>query len=286
MNAPLRTCLLVVAIASSVTLSAQNRSAENVAALERLIAEGMFSEVPVVGAPFSATATVTWHPSDGSPARATTARYARDAEGRTRVEQVFTDRRTGTPIHRTFISPTPAGTEVVLIEQNGSPYAVPRGMARRAVGGWATLNLPLSVECTGLAPIPEVWHAVAYSAADIADEPLGERTVAGLTVVGSRFSTHSPTETFGGASGLEIRGERWLSPALRALVYARIEDAQSGVVEFQLTGIERTPPPPSQFAVPEGAAPWPASRPHAAAVTRLSLQHLAAVKDGPCAGMR
>ena len=44
--------------------------------------------------------------------------------------------------------------------------------------------------------------------------------------------------------------ERWESPELKVLVYSRQSDPRTGVVEYRLTNIIRSEPPPDLFVLP------------------------------------
>jgi hypothetical protein len=132
--------------------------------------------------------------------------------------------------------------------------------------------------------VPEVWHTFV-TGEDARTEPLGERMLDGLAITGTRVTARTPAGAFSEAVGLEMRGEQWVSPDLRALVYAKVEDAQIGVVEYQLAHISRVPPSPSSFVVPTTAEPWPS-----AGVPLLSSFRLTGegplVREGGCAGLR
>ena len=63
-------------------------------------------------------------------------------------------------------------------------------------------------------------------------------------MTGARFTTRLP-----GLAG-NGQGERWMSPELEIVVYARSEDSEIGVLEYQLTGIDRAEPHARLFDVP------------------------------------
>jgi hypothetical protein len=75
------------------------------------------------------------------------------------------------------------------------------------------------------------------------EEPLGQSSIAGLRVTGTRFVTRVPGFDNG-------RAERWVSPELKLVVYSRSEDTHFGVLEYQLTNISRSDPPAELFEVP------------------------------------
>jgi hypothetical protein len=276
--------VLAIALGWFAVLGAQHRPAETDARVDALLRDGMFGEA-VAGAPFSATATLTWQPPGGGPPHRAMTRYFRDTAGRVRVEQAFTDRRRQAPMRRTFLSPQPDSREVVLIVDDRA-MAIPRELAGRFVGGWNRLVLPLAAGCRAVAPLPQAWHAFAYGASDVTEEPLGQRTLEGLSIVGQRFATRMPSGAFDAAAGLEMRGERWMAPDLRVLVYARVDDAQLGRAEYQLAHISRAAPAAALFAPPAAVTPWPSADVPPDASFAMSATGLASAADDSCRGVR
>jgi hypothetical protein len=49
---------------------------------------------------------------------------------------------------------------------------------------------------------------------------------------------------------LLVVDERWESPELKLLIYSRHSDPRTGVVEYALSNIRRTEPPPDLFVIP------------------------------------
>jgi len=76
-------------------------------------------------------------------------------------------------------------------------------------------------------------------------EELGQTSMAGVQVTGTRFVTRLPGLLGNG------RGERWVSPELELVVYTRSEDSHFGILEYQLTNISRSEPRADLFEVPE-----------------------------------
>jgi hypothetical protein len=79
---------------------------------------------------------------------------------------------------------------------------------------------------------------------------LGEATIAGIGVTGTRFATWLP----GFGTG---RAERWVSTELGLPVYVRSEDGHFGILEFQLSNISRSEPRAELFEAPEDYAVTP-----------------------------
>jgi hypothetical protein len=70
--------------------------------------------------------------------------------------------------------------------------------------------------------------------------------------VGRRTTTTIPTGQIGNDRPIETTDERWESSELRILVYSRTSDPRTGVVEYRLTNINRSEPPPDLFEIPPG----------------------------------
>lgn len=59
-----------------------------------------------------------------------------------------------------------------------------------------------------------------------------------------------PVHELGNDRPFEMMDERWESPALKMLVFARISDSRMGDVEYRLTNISHMEPPAALFVVP------------------------------------
>jgi hypothetical protein len=82
------------------------------------------------------------------------------------------------------------------------------------------------------------------------EEQLGTRQIEGVKATGRRTTAIIPTNRVGNDRPITITDERWESPELRLVVYSRFSDPRTGVVEFRLTGINRTEPRADLFTVP------------------------------------
>ena len=206
----------------------------------------LFGGVPVLGAPFTADATTIWRPPANSGRRElrATARYYRDSMGRVRVDQRFVGH--GDRPQRIFMATDPANRAAYMLDvAHASRTRVPLGMAEMMVagGGRNSYVLPLSMQ-----RFVVVFHfsdAMTSDPGDIVGESLDSQIVGGVRATGTRYETHLPL----GVVGTGV-GERWVSPDLKLVVYARHQDATIGVVEYQLRVISRAEPRPELFEVP------------------------------------
>ena len=209
--------------------------------------------VPVVNAPFSAEATTVWQPPAGSgrDSLRATARYYRDSAGRVRVEQSVAvsgrspdgghgaraqhiilapeaDSRTAyvmDPAARTVSTPVPRGLTQMMVGDGGFNQFVLLKSMRRFLVFFVTPDNVESVNGPG-------------------EESLGQSSIAGIQVTGTRFVTRLPGFDNG-------RAERWVSPELKVVVSSRSEDTRFGILEYKLTNISRSDPPAELFEVPE-----------------------------------
>jgi hypothetical protein len=92
------------------------------------------------------------------------------------------------------------------------------------------------------APIPADVQAT--------EEQIGTRQIEGVKAIGRRTTAIIPINRVGNDQPITITDERWESPELRLIVYSRYSDPRTGVVEYRLTGINRTEPRADLFTVP------------------------------------
>jgi hypothetical protein len=202
-------------------------------------------KAPVVNAPFSAEATTVWHPppSSGQASLRATARYYRDSAGRVRVEQSFVGQ--GTRSQRIILAPEADSRTVYVLDPSARTVStpVPRGLTQMMVGdgGFNQFVLPRSMRSfTVFFVTPDNVESVSGPS----EETLGQNSIEGIRVTGTRFVTRVPGFDHG-------RAERWVSPELKLVVYSRSEDTHFGILEYQLTNISRSDPRAELFEVPE-----------------------------------
>jgi hypothetical protein len=233
-----------------------------------------FSPPPVLDAPFSADATTILRQTldDGSfIERVVNARYYRDRLGRVRVEQSvigsipsgvrpsLRNVKTATGPVRIAISPGDNPLTVFWLDRSARrAYRGARSLAGIAVGGGNSFAFPVE------ANRPDefsrcICSIVFYRAQNflngwlgsqvVEDEPLGSRQMAGLDVSGRRVAVTLPFDQYGNR-GVDIEDERWESPELKILIYARSSDPRTGLIEYRVTNIRREEPPADLFVVP------------------------------------
>ena len=124
-----------------------------------------------------------------------------------------------------------------------------------AVGGGHTFALPLSAarflvfdtpqglrELGSQRPAavsPRVRELVSLNSGDIRDEPLGARQIGNVDATGRRITMTIPAGQSGNELPVTIVEERWESPDLKLLLYARCTDPRSGVIEYP--GVQHPP---------------------------------------------
>jgi hypothetical protein len=238
-------CALGALLVSASILVAQTDRADFARTMQSAVSRCAITQcilnAQVVNVPFSAEVTTMWQPpaSSGQASLRTTARYYRDSAGRVRVEQSFvgSNGRSGQiilapegdsrnafvldPVARTVSTPVPRGLVQMMVGDGGyDQFALPRSM-RRFIGFFV---------------VPDDGET---------SEELGQTSMAGVQVTGTRFVTRLPGLLGNG------RAERWVSPELGLVVYSRSEDAHFGILEYQLTNISRSDPPAELFEVPQ-----------------------------------
>jgi len=81
-------------------------------------------------------------------------------------------------------------------------------------------------------------------------ESLGQKTMEGLTVEGTRTTRTIPAGQIGNMNPIIIVVERWYSPDLQVNVLETRSDPRFGTTNYQLTNIRRQEPAQSLFTVP------------------------------------
>ncbi len=101
---------------------------------------------------------------------------------------------------------------------------------------------------------------------DSVSESLGQKTIEGVAVEGTRTTFQIPAGQLGNASPIQVVTERWYSPDLQLVVMTRHIDPLAGEHIFKLVNIRQAEPAADLFVVPagykveEGRTP-PAARP-------------------------
>lgn len=212
---------------------------------------------PVVDAPFSAEVLTVWQPrpNTGRSELRATSRYYRDRAGRVRVEQSFIGNAGGHQAQRIIVAPDPDRPPVYLLDPVArATTKIPRMHAMMTVGDIHDVEMPISATCfigfLRLDTINRVMERHGQAPLVIDEESLGEQTMAGVRVVGTRYRTTVPAGLYPSRRrDLQVAYERWVSPELKLEVYVRTEDSEQDVVEHRLTGISRAEPSAALFEV-------------------------------------
>jgi hypothetical protein len=86
---------------------------------------------------------------------------------------------------------------------------------------------------------------------EVRTESLGQKTMDGLLVDGTRIIRTVPAGQIGNEKPIVITIERWYSPALKTTVLQKRTDPRFGTSTFRLTHIRLSEPPASLFSVPQ-----------------------------------
>jgi hypothetical protein len=157
------------------------------------------------------------------------------------VEQTFGG-RDGRP-QRIILAPQANSRDAYVLDPVAHTVStsVGRGFVQMMLGdgGFDVFVIPISMkQFVSFFVVPDFMESAN-------EEALGEGSMAGVRVTGTRFITRLPGYLGTG------RAQRWVSQELGLVVYARSEDAHFGNVEYQLTNISRAEPRSELFEVPE-----------------------------------
>jgi hypothetical protein len=194
----------------------------------------------VKGAPFSAQIVreTVQQLADGNVIdHKSTGTIARDSEGRTRREMTLQNigpwAAAGKPPVLVFINDPVSGRVFTLDENKKIAYEMPPAPKI----GYEPQNGPRSRR----------WSEFK---SETRTESLGEKTMDGLVVDGTRITRTIPVGQIGNEKPIVITTERWYSPALQTTVLQKRTDPRFGTSTFQLTNINLSEPPASLFTVP------------------------------------
>jgi hypothetical protein len=81
-------------------------------------------------------------------------------------------------------------------------------------------------------------------------EPLGTKTIEGVTAEGVKVTSTIPLTEIGGVQSNKVIYERWYSQELRRNVLIKVTDPRFGEAVYRLTKIDRTEPPRELFQIP------------------------------------
>jgi hypothetical protein len=230
---------------------------------------------PVKGAPFCATVTTEHTQSlvDGNRIHTNeSSMLCRDSEGRTRREAglnlLGASQQTSAPKLITIVDPV-AGVRYLLDTENKIAQKMPLmpGEEVAAAGGMAIAKEPGALHGPGKqimiyqrtgGPGSDVSFSdvtIKKSGADSGEpapnsENLGDETVDGIHVTGTRVTTTIPAGKMGNEKPITVTSERWYSPELKATIVTKHDDPWAGELKTELKNVNTSEPDPSLFVVP------------------------------------
>lgn len=220
--------------------------------------EGFEAKV-VKGSPYSAESVTEMAQAlaDGNRiVRTTRGSVARDGEGRTRREQMlgaigpFMAEKAP---RAAFLNDPVAGVHYVLELDEKIARKMPAPpMGHHASGAHHVQRFQKRVVVNG-AEIEDVDETIVGGGDEGGQprqEPLGEKTIEGVTAEGTRTVITIAAGRIGNERPVEIVSERWYSPQLQAVVMSRHSDPRYGETTYRLTNISRDEPDSSLFTVP------------------------------------
>jgi hypothetical protein len=225
----------------------------------------------VTGKPYKgeAVTTMTQNLTDGSTIQQTIhAQIARDKAGRTvRIQELGKfGSLTATPVgtngtdgpapklttifdpvaklHIDFSSDSKVAHELVVQTPTEGNNLTTQG------GFGLSANMPVAMR--GRRIVPVMTAPTIPSQSDPSAEQLGSKTVAGVSVIGTRTKTVIPAGTIGNNSDITIVRETWFSPELRMVMESTLTDPRFGQTTYSLTDLDQTDPDEGLFQVPPG----------------------------------
>ena len=223
---------------------------------------------PVKGAPFCAT-VVTEHTqslADGNRIHTTdSSLLCRDSEGRIRREAglnlLGASQQGSAPKLITIVDPV-AGVRYLLDTENKVAQKMPlrlRGQPATAEGGapHPAGKQVMMYQRTGAAGPDGSFNEIMVKKVgpDSAEAPpnsenLGDQTIDGIHVTGTRVTTTIPAGKMGNEKPITVTSERWYSPELKATVVTKHDDPWAGELKTELKNEKSAEPDASLFSVP------------------------------------
>jgi hypothetical protein len=209
--------------------------------------------------------------ADGSHiTQTTTATVARDSDGRSvRIQKlgamgpwksVSTSSQANAPTMTIIFDPV-AQTHIDYSSENKVAHSLP--MPPPLAKGETSVTRNIAVFAGGGPAAGGPGQVTAYafksgtvsdetSSADIKNESLGEKTIDGIAVTGTKTTNTIPAGTIGNDKDLVVTRETWYSPSLKLVIQSTQTDPRFGETTYSLTNIQRSEPDSTLFQVPAG----------------------------------
>jgi hypothetical protein len=221
---------------------------------------------PVKGAPFCATVKTehTQTLSDGNRIHTTdSSQICRDSEGRIRrdagLNLMGAAPQGSTPKLVTIIDPV-AGVRYFLEvdSKTAQKTSLPRlgAMASHDGAPGKGEHIMIVQRSGGAGPDMAYRDMVVKTTTDGSNEPapttenLGDQTIEGIHVTGTRVTTTIPAGKMGNEKPIKVTSERWYSPELKVTVMTKHDDPWAGELKTEFQNVNTSEPDPSLFTVP------------------------------------
>ncbi len=202
-------------------------------------------------------------------------RVFRDAEGRTRRDDELGIG--GVIQHSVLVADPVAGLSFTLDPERRVAQRLPQAVQRSAQVAFAQdlqpgaagstssfdVTLPSPLAADKPLPLDAALHPAA-AANFSADTPiklpfpgdphsvsLGEKSIEGVRVNGTRTTVTIPAAAIGNRAPIEIVTEQWYSPDLNVVMLSEHRDPRVGQTRYRLHDIARSAPDPTLFRVPD-----------------------------------
>jgi hypothetical protein len=229
---------------------------------------------PVTGKPYEAEKVTRseWHLADGTViTHEGDTKIARDGEGRIREEIEHTNAASiggrqmnhtaesvtiADPVsHSLLIMSGPKPTMALRMQMPDFAKAASRPRTGGVTGILETAPPPAPVRlgvAAGSSADVRLAHGTGNARDEVRREDLGEQSLAGLLVKGTRTTTTIPLGEIGNDRPITITHEQWYSPDLKLVVKSEDNDPRSGKQTMELQGLTLGEPSPALFQAPEG----------------------------------
>jgi hypothetical protein len=225
---------------------------------------------PVKGAPFCATVATehTQNLSDGNRIHTSeSSLFCRDSEGRTRREAglnlMGAAPQASTPKLITIVDPV-AGVRYLLDAGDKTAHKMPLMPGGPGPKGPGPDGVPAKSEHvffmqrSGDAGPEMITKDVFIKRTGGGDpsepaptsENLGDQTIEGIHVTGTRMTTTIPAGKMGNEKPITVTSERWYSPELKVEVMTKHDDPWAGELKTEFKNVTPSEPDASLFAVP------------------------------------
>jgi hypothetical protein len=189
--------------------------------------------------------------ADGSHINQTsTAKIARDSEGRTVHTQELSNGETFTvifdPVAKTT---TKYNSDTKIAHVMTLPATLPAG-ATLATGGGFAVAAPATVAVGQVFVHGHAGSLQGFEKLDTTTESLGTKAIDGIQVSGTRSTNTIPAGAIGNDQAIIITRETWYSAALKLNLLSIHDDPRFGHTTYSLTNIQLGEPEAALFQVP------------------------------------